>query len=206
MKNKLIAAAIALSLFAAPVVASASTLTSDQVNAIIGLLQAFNVDQNTINIVYADIAATSTPVVSDATSTPAPSNDPVIQAVAQTFSPEISGIPEQDPVQVDSPAPITPTCTMAVSSSPSDGDTLLNYTDTNASDISVNWYNQTYNITADRNENLKLWNNTLRPDHNGGGYNLSLWPYSQNEGTTTIIMTFTSLSGDTAQCSVVINQ
>lgn len=75
MKKLLIALAIGL----LPFSASASTLTTQQVGSIIGLLQAFGVDQTIITNVYKDLmpdqtTIDSTPIVS--TDTP----DPIVQA------------------------------------------------------------------------------------------------------------------------------
>lgn len=54
MKNYLIAAAIGVTMLF-PSLASAQALTTDQVNAVIGLLRAFGVDEATVDEVYAEL-------------------------------------------------------------------------------------------------------------------------------------------------------
>lgn len=54
-------AAIALSFFAMPAAASASILTTPQIQAIVGLLQAFNVEQSVVNNVEQILQGLSTP-------------------------------------------------------------------------------------------------------------------------------------------------
>lgn len=71
MKNKLFSITFGIMLMGSaliPSVASASTLTAPQVNAIIGLLRAFGVNEATISIVYMDLVPQqwSTGVVQEA--------------------------------------------------------------------------------------------------------------------------------------------
>ncbi len=64
---------LAIACFALPSVASASTLSSGQVQAIIGLLEAFNVDQSTIAHVKQALGISQAPVSGSRTSTSDPS-------------------------------------------------------------------------------------------------------------------------------------
>ena len=74
-----ISAALALACFALPSAASASTLSSGQVQAIIGLLEAFNVDQSTVAHVKQALGVSPVPVSGSRTGIsdpPAPSQPP----------------------------------------------------------------------------------------------------------------------------------
>ena len=75
--------------FLIPSVSFASTLTQDQVNAILGLLQAFSVPQETISIVQSELqpSSTTTPQITINTATPSVTITPtpvVVPDVVQT--------------------------------------------------------------------------------------------------------------------------
>jgi len=133
MKNKIIGIVVAFAIFA-PGVASASTLTTSQVSAIIGLLQAFGVAQSTIDIVYADLtpqSATTTPVVDVPTTTP-PSDTTQPSASASTYTPPTQTSPTV--TGVEQPAPVVPSCTLTyVEALPTKWSVHLRFTLTNTS-------------------------------------------------------------------------
>ena len=66
MKTKLILATILTAVLLIPSVSFAATLSTAQVNAIIGLLQAFGVDAATVQSVYADLVPPVVPVAQPA--------------------------------------------------------------------------------------------------------------------------------------------
>ena len=88
MKSKVIkitSVMLAIACFALPSAASASTLSSGQVQAIIGLLEAFNVDQSTVALVTQALGVSQTPVSGSRTGAsdpPAPSQPPPAPHVA----------------------------------------------------------------------------------------------------------------------------
>lgn len=94
--KKILGLGLFLTLFI-PSVSFASTLNRDQVNAIIGLLEAFGVNAQTVALVRSDIepVATST----QATSTPATTFTPIVATTTQFGS--VS-------VQQTQPAPVVP--------------------------------------------------------------------------------------------------
>jgi hypothetical protein len=87
MKKYITTIALGL-MFLVPSVSSAATFTTAQVNAIISLLQAFNVDAQTIDLVYNDLTATTTTgAILQLTSTSTPQVTIQPQATGGTITP-----------------------------------------------------------------------------------------------------------------------
>lgn len=102
MKNKLFGIAFGVMLMGGaliPSVASASTLTAPQVSAIIGLLQAFGVDPQTIAIVEAQLAPTPTSVSSNNETVQQPA--PTVQSTGVAQPPTCALSVRVDPLSIN---------------------------------------------------------------------------------------------------------
>lgn len=98
-----------------PSVSSASTFTQSQINAIIGLLEAFNVAQATIDTVIVDLTPTTLTITPSYQNIPVPLFGSIVNTQTQVIPSQATPVPAVlTPIVVNQPSP-TPTWSILLS-------------------------------------------------------------------------------------------